>query len=217
MGLADTAVAYTPGTGVDVAGKTINSKVHQVVNVADDTGQIVGSRPVYFYNIPSQVHVNTANTVHWDLFNADAALLVRVRSVLQIPNITTAVTGIVFDWKLARTSAVGTGGTAQTAWLADLSQGGLDADITCRSKPSGGATEGDILRNYSLSSEETNASTIQMASQGGLELVPPMLGGVSQWVSEKGILLRQNQGLRCVQITASVAGNTGWLIGFTVE
>lgn len=215
--LAGDAIDVTPGTGATVATHTVSSKEHQVVMQADVTGHILNSRPFYYYSIPSQVHVAGANTVHWDLFNADAALIVRVRSIQQIPNITTAVTGVVFDWKLARTTAVGTGGSAQTAWLADTTATALDADITCRSKPTGGATEGTILRNYSLSSEETNAATIQIASQGGLELVPFMLGGGQGAFNEHGIVLRQNQGLRCVQITNSAAGNTGWLIGFTVE
>jgi hypothetical protein len=164
--------------------------------------------------IPSQVHVAVANTVHWDVFNADAALVVRILSILQIPNITTAVTGVIFDWLLERTTSVGTGGTSITPWLPDTAQTALDADVTCRSKPTGGAAAGTDLRNYSLSSEETNAATIQIASQGGLELVPAPhmldMGGA-------GIVLRQNEGLRCVQITNSAAGNSGWLITFTVE
>lgn len=174
--------------------------------------QAVDPTDLYYINIPSQVHVAVANTVHFDFFNADAALLVRVMSIRQIPNITTAVTGIVFDWKLARTTAVGTGGTVLTPWLADTAQAAVDADITSRSKPTGGATEGTILWNYSLSSEETSAATIQIASQGGLELIPAFLQQNGQ-----GVLLRQNQGLRVVQITSSNAGNTGWLVGFTQE
>jgi hypothetical protein len=168
----------------------------------------------YFYRIPSQVHVVTANTVHWDVFNAHASLVMRVLSILQIPNVTTAVTGIVFDWLLERTTAVGTGGTALTAWLADLSQAALDALITARSKPTGGATESTDLRSYSLSSEETNAATIQVAAQGGLELVPEALRPAN---GGRGIVLRPTQGLRCVQVTGSIEGNTGWLIGFAVE
>jgi len=217
MSLANDSILVTPGSGATVATQLAGGKEYQVVMQADSAGQLLGSRPMYFYNIPSQVHVAAANTIHWDLFNADAALLVRVCCVLQIPNITTAVTGIVFDWKLARTTAVGTGGAAQTAWLPDLSQTALDADITCRSKPTGGATEGVILLNYSISSEETNAAAQlwAMLSQGGVcNLVPQALR--TPW-SEAGILLRQNQGLRCVQITNSAAGNTGWLIGFSVE
>lgn len=214
MAQANDSILVTPGTGATVATHLVNSKEYQAVMIADENGQIWGSRDTYHYLIPSQVHVNTANTVHWDLFNADAALLVRVISVLQIPNVTTAVTGIVFDWLLERTTDVGTGGSALTAWLADTGQTALDADITCRSKPTGGATQSTDLRNYSLSSEETSAATIQIASQGGLELLPAALRPPA---SENGLLLRQNQGIRCVQVTQSAAGNTGWLIGFTVE
>jgi hypothetical protein len=215
MALAGDSIDVTPGTGAVVATHTVGSKEHQVMMAADASGHIVGTKPHYVYTIPSQVHVAAANAVHWDMFNADATLVVRVVSIRQIPNITTAVTGVVFDWLLERTTSAGTGGTAQTAWLPDTADTALDSDITCRSKPSGGASQSTDIFNYSLSSEETNAATIQVASQGGLELVPPILGVVDR--PAKGIVLRQNQGLRCVQVTNSVAGNTGWLIQFTVE
>jgi len=212
--LAGDSITVTPGSGATVATHTVNSKEHQVVMVADETGHILGSRDLYVALIPSQVHVASANTVHWDLFNADATLLVRVLSILQIPNITTAVTGVVFDWLLERTTSAGTGGTAITPWLPDTSQTALDADITCRSKPTGGAAASTDLRNYSISSEETNNATIMIASLGGLELIPPQLVPST---GRHGIMLRQNQGLRCVQVTNSNAGNTGWLITFSVE
>lgn len=214
MTLANDSILVTPGVGATVATHLAGAKEHSVVMNAQSSGHILGTEPMYFYQIPSQVHVAVASTVHWDMFNADAALLVRILSILQIPNITTAVTGIVFDWLLERTTAVGTGGGAITAWLAQLNDTALDADITCRSKPTGGATQSTDLRNYSISSEETAAATIQIATQGGLELIPQQLllanGG-------KGLVLRQNEGVRCVQVTNSAQGNTGWLIGFTVE
>jgi hypothetical protein len=214
MTLANDSVLVTPGSGATIATHLAGSKEHQVVMLADESGHVLSSKPLYTALIPSQVHVAVANTVHWDLFNADASLVVRIVSILQIPNITTAVTGVVFDWLLERTTSVGTGGTIITPWLPDLSQTALDADITCRSKPTGGAAASTDLRNYSLSSEETNAATIQIASMGGLELVPaPML----QKDNGYGIVLRQNQGIRCVQVTNSAAGNTGWLITFSVE
>lgn len=209
-----------PGSSATVSGgdviatETVSSKEYQVFMEARPDGHIIGSKPYYCALIPSQVHVAAANTVHWDLFNADAALVVRVLSILQIPNITTAVTGVVFDWLLERTTAVGTGGSAITPWLVDTGDAALDVDITCRSKPTGGATQSTDLRNYSISSEETNAATIQIASQGGLELIPQIHWPVNHG---KGIVLRQNQGLRCVQVTSSAAGNTGWLITFSVE
>jgi hypothetical protein len=167
----------------------------------------------YFYNIPSQVHEASANAVHWDLFNAHSSLLVKVLSIRQIPDIVSAVTGVPFAWKLAWTTSVGAGGSALTSVLSDLSQSALDADVTCRSKPTSGASEGVILRNYNIHGEETNTGSIVIAALGGLELVPQIIMGRTQ----QGILLRQNQGLRCVQITNSVAGNTGWLITLALE
>lgn len=214
MALAGDSILVTPGSGATVATETVNSKEHQVVMLAEPTGHLIGSKPLYVINIPEQVHVASANTVHWDLFNADASLLVRVHSIRQRPSIVTAVTGVAFAWLLERTTAVGTGGTTLTPWLPDTSQTALDADITARSKPSGGATAGDDLVNYSLHGEETNTGSIVVHSLGGLEVLPqpllPKFGG-------PGIVLRQNQGLRCVQVTNSAAGNTGWLITFSVE
>lgn len=189
----------------------------QVTADIDESGRLLGSKDQYFYRIPSQVHVAAANAVHWDMFNADAALLVRVTSIIQIPNVTTAVTGVVFDWELMRTTSVGTGGTAITAWLPDLSQTALDADITCRSKPAGGAGASTVLKSYSINSEELTVATqlwSTLAAGNFTNLVPAELSPPVSW---HGILLRQNQGLRCTQVTNSIQGNTGWLIGFTVE
>jgi hypothetical protein len=215
LGLANDSVLVTPGSGATIATQLAGGKEHQVIMLADETGQIIGSRDTYFINIAPQVNVAAANTVHWDLFNADAALLVRVRSIRQTQDMSTAVTGVPLNFKLARTTAVGTGGVTQTPWLPDLSQTALDADITCRSKPTGGATEGVVLNNFWVSSEETNTGSAFAFAMGGLELVPVMLAQMP--ANEHGILLRQNQGLRCVQITSSNVGNTWWTIAFTVE
>lgn len=187
------------------------------IALTDKSGVMIGAKNQYFFRIPSQVHVAVANTVHWDLFNGDASLLVRITSIIQIPNVTTAVTGVVFDWELMRTTSVGTGGSALTAWLPDLNQTALDADITCRSKPTGGAAASTVLKSYSINSEETTVATqlfSTLSAAGLTNLVPAELSPPNSW---NGILLRPGQGLRCVQVTNSAAGNTGWLIGFTVE
>lgn len=220
MSQANDSILVSPGTGATVATELINSKEYQAVVTADQTGHLIGSKPFYVYRLNSQVHVAAANTIHWDLFNADAALLVRVLGIYQIPNALTAVTGVGFEWHLFRTTAVGTGGTAQTVVLPDLSQTVLDVDITCRSKPTGGATSGVQLAQYYFWSEETNV-TVQLissiAAAGGgsqMNLVPEFLRPPFSW---HGWLLRQNQGVKCVQVTSSAAGNTGWIIAFTVE
>jgi hypothetical protein len=217
MAKANDSILVTPGSGATVATHLVDSKEYQVVMVADDLGHIAGSRPIYFWHIPSQVHVAVANTIHWDFFNAHASLVVRVQSIQQLPNITTAVTGVAFDWSLIRTTSVGTGGSALTAVEADLSQTDIDVAITARTKPTGGAASGVTLRNYTIHSEETNAATqmMHMMMAGGIaDLVPMTLRPEH---SGEGIVLRQNQGMKCVQVTNSNAGNTGWLIAFTAE
>lgn len=213
MTLANDSILVTPGSGATVATHLVSSKEYQVTMDASADGHVRGSKPVYMYTIPEQVHVAAASTIHWDLFNADAALLVRVLSIRQRPSIVTAVTGVAFNWTFQRTTAAGTGGSAQTAWLADTTQTALDAGITCRSKPTGGATPGTSLRTYAVHSEETNVGVVAIAARGGLELVP----FANTIYSEHGILLRQNQGLSVTQTTNSAAGNTGWDILFTVE
>lgn len=213
MPLPDGSIAATPGSGVLIATEDIGGVEYQAVMLADHTGHLLGSKPVYVFDLPSAVHVAVANTVFWDLFNADASLVVRVMSIKHKPDIITAVTGVAFSWLLERTTAVGTGGTAQTAWLPDTGQTALDADITMRLKPSGGATQSTDLVNYQIHSEETNAGTIVLAALGGLELVPEAL----RLPYGRGIRLGQNQGLRLVQVTNSAAGNSGFQVAFTVE
>jgi hypothetical protein len=215
MALPNDSITVTPGTGATIATHLAGGKEYQVVVLAGESGHIIGSKDTYVFPIPSQVHVAAANTIHWDIYNTTTSL-VRVISIRQIPNITTAVTGVVFDWQLIRTSAVGTGGTTISSWLPDSTQTAQPAGLTVRSKPTGGATTiGSSIFNYALSSEETNTGTIMIASQGGLELVPGILA--SPYLLPHGILLRQNEGLKCVQVTNSAAGNTGWIITATVE
>jgi hypothetical protein len=215
MTQANDSILVTPGSGATVATHTANGKEHQVMMLADADGHIRGSKNVFCVNIASQVFVASANTVHWDLFNAAAAILVRVCHVVVVPDMVTAVaTGVATSWKLARTTAVGTGGSAVTPWPLDLNttaQPALDADISCRSKPTGGATEGTILRNFQIHGEETNTGTIVAAALGGFDLVPQCVR------DHGGIVLRQNNGLRVVQITSTALGNAGFFIVFSVE
>lgn len=199
-------------SGTLIGTHLIGSKEYQAVVQVDAAGHILGSRDTWVVNIPSQVHVAAASTVHWDIYNADAALIVRVTSIRQLPDIVTAVTGVATNWSLVRTSSVGTGGTVLTPWSGDTAQSALDSDITLRSKPTGGAATASTLRTYAVHSEETNTGTIVATSLGGLELLPdPLI------ISGGGIVLRPSQGLACLQTTNSSAGNTGWLITFTVE
>lgn len=219
-------LGYTAGSGASIASDDIGGVHYQRIKPqvgADGSAADVSktnplpvaawpSGPVYAFVVPNQVHVASASNPAWDLWNADGALIVRVISIRQIPDIVTAVTGVSISWLLERSTNVGTGGTALTAWLPDTSDTALDADITCRSKPAGGAAAGTDLFPFALSSEETNAGTMQIASMGGLELVPASLV-----MMNKGIVLRPSQGIRMTQVTSSSVGNTAWVITFTVE
>jgi hypothetical protein len=215
MTLANDSILVTPGSGATVATHLANTREHQVVMLADEWGVIHGSRSLYVANIPSQVFVASANTVHWDLFNADATLKVRILHCLHVPNMVTAVaTGVATEWKIARTTAVGTGGSTITPWPINTDTGvipALDADITCRSKPTGGATESTILRNYNTHGEETNTGTIVASSLGGIDLIPQAIR------DHGGIVLNQDQGIRGVQITSTALGNAGFFIVFAVD
>lgn len=210
MPQANDSILVTPGSGATVATHLANSKEHQVVMLADPDGQLVNSKPIYFYNTGSFVHVAAASTLIFDMFNADAALVVRILLIQHIVNLETAVTGVGFEWQILRTTAVGTGGTAQTAWLADTSDTALDADITARLKATGGATAGTSLKWYYTNSEETLAGNQLAAGLFDTNVVPELL-------RDKGIVLRQNQGIRINQETNSAAGNSALLVGFTVE
>jgi hypothetical protein len=214
MALPNDSVAITPGSGTTIASHLISGKEYQTVIVADADGHLQGGRPTFAVSSQNTANVAAARTTFIDLFNATGSgIKLHVCGIYVIPSLV-AVTGVGLTWEIIRTSAVGTGGTTATPQTFDTENGALPGQVTARTKPTGGATQSTDLRNYSLSSEETNTGTIIIASQGGLELIPrallPSEGG-------PGIVLRQNQGLRCVQETNSAAGNTGWLITFVVE
>lgn len=164
---------------------------------------------MYFYITTSLAHVAAAATPFWDMFNADASVIVRVLLIWHIINLETTQTGMGFEWNIRRTTTVGTGGSVLTAWLADTTDTALDADITSRAKPTGGATPGTQLVQYYNNSEESIG-----AQQIYPNLVPPIL---LPPFGRKGIVLRQNQGLLITQNTNSSAGNSAFLIGFTVD
>jgi hypothetical protein len=168
---------------------------------------------VYCFHTGSTVHVNAASTLMFDMFNADASLVVRILSIQHIVNLETAVTGVGFEWQLLRTTAVGTGGTSLTAWLADTNDTALDADITARTKASGGATASTSLKWYYTHSEETQAGN---QLQGGAFSITNVLPLFFE-TTGKGLVLRQNQGIRINQETSSSAGNSAFMVFFTVE
>jgi hypothetical protein len=205
MALSNDSILVTPGSGATVATHTVGGKEHQVVMIADDAGHIVGSRNAFMvYFTPA---TNAASRSVADLFNADAAAVVRVRGIWIIPTLT-AITGVQVGWDINRTSTVGTGGTAETPRPIDTAQTALDADITARAGATGGATLVYKYLSVFCLNDETNAGAGILAYQNQL----PVFG---DRIAE--IVLRQNQGIQVKQSITATVGLTGALMYFTVE
>lgn len=207
--LANDSILVTPGSGATVATHAKGSKEHDVVMLARESGHLVGTENTYFYNTGSLATVAAASTLMFDMFNADATLVVRIMGLWVAQLLESAVTGQGIRWQVLRTSAVGTGGTSLTAWLPDTGDTALDADITARSKATGGATAGASLWWMNTSAEESQNWGKDMWC---INAIPDILT-----LSGKGIVCRQNEGIRINQETNTSVGNTAFLVGFTVE
>lgn len=214
MTASNDSILVTPGTGATVATHLVNSKEHQVVMIADEFGSIQGAAGVYRMIVNGSAV--GANKVHCDLFNANATLIVKVVSAKVMPDIDTAVTGVVSaEISLTRTTNVGTGGTAKTddntaltgisISRLDTALAALDADITARTQTTGGATAGAILGTRHIFMEETNAGAAIAAALG------------AEFIDQRyPVILRQNQGLRFVQGTVASVGTLNFEITFEV-
>ena len=160
-----------------------------------------------------------ANKVYWDLFNASGSgSTLRVRSVFAFVDSDTAVTGTLgVELNLTRTSAVGTGGTANTTEGTSLTaltiskldpaMANLNANITARLAPTGGATAGAWLGQRWVFTEETNAGAA-LAGLIGAEFV--RVGG-------NDVLVPQGTGLRIVQGAVASVGNIGFEVNFSLQ
>lgn len=214
MTLPNDSIAVTPGTGATVATHAVSGKEYQAVVLADADGHIKGSNAVYRMTVVGSAV--GASKVHCDLFNGDASIILKVISAKVLPNIDTAVTGTVSSAIFfTRTTAVGTGGTAATLENTtlvghainklDTSSPVLDADITARAAPSGGATAGATLGVRHVFMEETNAGAALAAMQGA-EYV----------VADAPIYVRPGSGLRFVQGAVASVGTLNFEITFEV-
>lgn len=210
MAQPNDSIAATAGSGTTLATHLQSSKEFETVILADASGHILTAPNLYWFTMTAfSVHVAAASTNFLDLFNADATVKVRVRSIIhQIQPVVGGNTGTGIRWQILRTTAAGTGGTSLTAVKSDSSLAALDSDITARTNPSGGATAGESLLWYNRSSlEVTPAGPVNLGSP---EVLPLLL-------VKKGILLGQNMGLRINQETNTDSGESQIRIGFTVE
>lgn len=211
MSLANDSILVTPGSGATVATELVGGKEHQVVMLADKTGNLLNSKDTYIARTGNTAHVAAARTTLFDIFNASGSgKVMRVTGVYIIPALV-AVTGVGQTYEVIRTSAVGTGGTTATPAMFDSANAAVPAQITARTKPTGGATTSATLQLINGSSEETTpyasmASVLNHVPMGGM-LAPGEVG----WV------VRENEGLKIDQTTNSAVGNVNVQIVFTLE
>jgi hypothetical protein len=204
MAQAGDSILVTPGSGATVATETWNSKEHQAVVLVGEGGHRYGTAPTYIYSTGNSANVAAARTTHADLFNASGSgVLVYVWAVYIIPTLA-AVTGVGLTWELAWSSTVGTGGTTKAATLMDQNNAAVSANVTCRSKPTGGSTIGSVISFPNGTSEETlamaaMASILNNVPGAG---IPPL----------QPVVIREGQGIKVDQTTSSNVGSTNIVI-----
>lgn len=209
MTLANDSILVTPGTGATVATHTISAKEHQAIVNVTQGGHIFGTCPTWTAATGATAHVAAARTTLIDLFNASGSgVVLRVCAIYVMPALA-AVTGVGQTYEAIRTSAVGTGGTTITPASFDTTNTSLPAQVTARTKPSGGATTATTLLFLNGSSEETSSYA---TSASILNHIPRCGRGESQ-----DIILREGEGLKIDQTTSSSVGNVNVLLLFIVD
>lgn len=184
-------------------------KEYPVGMMADEAGHILGTVPTWVAAAPALTNVAAARTTHLDLFNAaGSGVVLSIHGVFIIPSLV-AVTGVGLTWEIIRTSSVGTGGTTVTPRPMDTANPALPAGVTCRSKPTGGATTNYVLLYPNTSSEETSPYAGSASRLNHLGVIgDPVL---------QEVVLREGEGIKIDQTTNSSVGTTTLVVVFTVE
>lgn len=154
-----------------------------------------------------------ANLIYFDFFNATTSNTdIVVTSVLPIVSGAVTVTGVLgVDLLLTYTSAVGTGGTAATRMGTDITAATftpmspvastLNAGVTARLSPSGGATASGILAYGSVFTEEAQDATYN--------------GTLYEMLARSGeLVIPKGWGFRVIQGAVASVGNIGFDVTF---
>jgi hypothetical protein len=144
----------TGTTGTAVATHLVSAKEYQVVMQANAEGHIMGSIPTY--SAWSTALASAANKVYMHLFNAAGSTsIVKVRKLFIQPS--QAVNALAAqNWRLSKTSAVGTtGNTAITIRAHDSTAPAVPAAVTAAHSFTAGGTDAFTYWEMPLSVEET--------------------------------------------------------------
>jgi hypothetical protein len=179
-------------------------------------------KPYYVYSTP-RIAVGAAKLL-FDLFVASTALnVLELMGLYAKPQLDTAVAGVVsVRADLYRTSAIGTGGTgaSRSSGTIDVAGGNickwdeaqpddlLDAGVTARVAPTGGATISRWLFGWDTMPEETNAAAYLLL---GRNLLPRPLGEAG------GLIVRPGTGILVKQGAVASVGAVGYTLVFGVS
>lgn len=209
--------SHTSGsTGTVFPTQLASGKEYPVGMTADAEGHIRGSLPAFGLFIPPAAV--GASKIYFDLHNATASNVLRLRKLFVIVATDVAVTGTLgVRLDVLRTSAVGTAGTAATTtastsktapgfWAFDGTTA-LTSGITARTVPTGGATDEQMFFPVYAFTEETNVSS----------QVTQFFNLLPELPAEQAMELPVGKGIKVVQGTVASVGNIGFLVVFTVE
>lgn len=155
-------------SSVEISGTLIVSGLTTILSSLNVSGQIAATSGIalpelstYCFSV-GQTSAGPAATVIFDLFNsAGSGRVIRLVESYAYISPSAAITGSVVALEGYRTSSVGTGGSVITEGKFDTSDGSLPAQITARSRPTGGAaTKGNVVFGTAIYTEEaSNAAT----------------------------------------------------------
>lgn len=193
----------------DSTGKKLRTRSSTV------SGNVVHEQATYragaqtFYAYADNVAF-AANKHHISLFNAvGSGLVLQVRKLFPVNLASAAVAGVAIRFDVKRTTTQ-TLGTAVAMNPADTTNTSLPATILCASGAT--ITESALLFPYMSLNEEVTATQ-------GL-ITAHFQQSVNVLLEEdtmQELTLREGQGFTVKQITSSVVGSFGWIVGFTSE
>lgn len=216
MTLANDGVLISPdASGANMATHLVGGKEHQVVIPAKADGHLEGSMQDFGFVVPPAAVA--AGKIYFDLFNAQAGAVMRLRKLFAIVATDVAVTGLVgVRLDAMRTSAIGSGGTtfasgsasktAAAFWKFDPGAAALPAGITGRAGATAGATDEAWLFPAYVFTEETNMSSHM-----------PQFFNLLPEADGMPIRIPQNFGLKVVQGAVASVGSIGFLGAFSLE
>ena len=207
------AVAHVAGVvrGFGKQATDVVDAANSALRVNVVVGGSTPSEPATFSCVFDRI-APAANKYLATLFNTSATRRVVVHSVYVFNWNLTAVTGVILQGELWRLTArtAGTGVTAVARDTADTLSSGIACDTGSTS-----VTDSSLLRRLVYSAEEAKIGALTLES---------VTSTADQWAlaykkeaGQKGITLRQNEGLSVKNITSSTVGTVSVVVIFTDE